>query len=388
MKTAEKKNWWSHDATPGVLLIVATITSFALQNSPAHEAFDALLRQPVGAQLGPFRLRVDLLHFVADGLMAIFFLVVGLELKRKTLEGPFQNKREAALPLIAALGGMALPALIFLALTAPFSLNYVRGWAIPAATDIAFAVGLLAVFGQRIPEKLRLFLLALAVADDLGAILIIAIFYTSTIVGWALGGAVACFLAMLALNRVGVSRLGLYWILAFVMWSFMLASGVHATVAGVLAAIAFPMRAPNGASPLIAAEDELRPWVLLGIMPAFALVYAGAPLKGLDLSVLAHPVALGAMLGLAIGKPVGIVGGACMGARLLKRELPADFSALSGVAMLAGVGFTMSLFLSGLAFGEGELAIPSKLGVLAGSAVSALLGMAMLARALARRAAR
>jgi Na+:H+ antiporter, NhaA family len=374
--------WWSHDATPGVLLLIAALASFALQNSPAQHAFDTILHQPIGAHLGPFDLAMDLSHFIADGLMAVFFLYVGLELKRETIEGPFRNAREAAMPAIAALGGMVAPALIFLAIAAPASVAYARGWAIPAATDIAFALGVIALLGARVPASLRLFLLALAIIDDLGAILIIALFYTSSIAGWALGGALACFLAMLALNRAGLRQLTLYWMLAFLMWTFMLASGVHATIAGVLSAMAIPMRAPDGRSPLIAAEHELKPWVLLGVMPIFALANAGAPLAGLGAGALAHPLTLAVAAGLALGKPIGIVGAAWLGARLFKLEAPASFGAMLGVAMIAGIGFTMSLFIGGLAFGDGALTAPTRLGVLIGSGVSAACGLAFLARVL------
>jgi NhaA family Na+:H+ antiporter len=247
-------------------------------------------------------------------------------------------------------------------------------------------MGVLSLLGSRAPASLRLFLLALAIIDDIGAILIIALFYSAGIAGWALGGAVLTFLAMLMLNRAGLKRLGLYWLLALALWAFMLASGVHATIAGVLAAMAIPMRAPGGRSPLVAAEHELKPWVLLGVMPLFALANAGAPLDDLGPGVLAHPVTLGTALGLAVGKPLGICAGAWIGARLLKLPAPADAGALLGVAMLAGVGFTMSLFIGALAFGDGPLAAPMRLGVLIGSLASALAGLALLARVLPKAA--
>jgi NhaA family Na+:H+ antiporter len=386
MQKDAPQHWWNNEVTPGALLIIATAISFALQNSGAREAFDALLHQPVGARLGPYDLHMDLAHFIADGLMAVFFLYVGLELKRETIEGPFRNRDEAAMPAIAALGGMIAPALIYLAVIAGGSPEHARGWAIPAATDIAFAMGVLSLLGSRVPASLRLFLLALAIIDDIGAILIIALFYSSSIAGWALGGAVLTFLAMLLLNRAGLKALGLYWLLALVLWTFMLASGVHATMAGVLAAMTIPMRASDGRSPLIAAEHELKPWVLLGVMPVFALANAGAPFDGLGLDVLAHPIAIGVALGLAIGKPLGICTGVWLGARVFKLPPPAGARLLIGVAMLAGVGFTMSLFVGGLAFGEGPLAAPTRLGVLMGSLASALGGLVLLSRALPARA--
>ena len=378
----DTQQWWQHEATPGVLLVFATLISFALQNSPIQPLFDSILNQPVQVQFGPWRLQQDLAHFIADGLMALFFLYIGLELKRETIEGPFNNAREAMLPFVAAIGGMVVPALIFVGLTAPADLAYARGWAAPAATDIAFAVGVLALLGKRVPASLRLFLLALAIVDDVGAILVIAVFYSAGVTGWALGGAVVTFLVMLGLNRLGVRRLMPYWLLTLVLWSFMLASGVHATIAGVLAAMAFPMRRANGRSPLIAAEHELQPWVMLGILPIFAIANAGAPLAGFTLSDLAHPVTLGAALGLALGKPIGIMAGALVGARLFKQPLPAPAAALTGVAWIAGIGFTMSLFIGALAYGGTDLAAPMRIGVLTGSFVSALCGLLLLWRQL------
>ncbi|MBX3429466.1 MAG: Na+/H+ antiporter NhaA [Hyphomonadaceae bacterium] len=375
------KHWWEKEITPSILLILATLASFVLQNSGAREAFATFLHQPIGAEIGPFNLRMDVGHFVADGLMAIFFLYVGLELKRETIEGPFRNRDEALMPAIAAVGGMIAPAAIYVAVTGAVE-PYLRGWAIPAATDIAFAMGALSLLGARVPANLRLFLLALAIIDDVGAILIIALFYSNDIAGWALGGAVITFLAMMLLNRAGLKRLGLYWLLGLVLWAFTLASGLHATLAGVLTALAIPMRASKDRSPLIAAEHELKPWVLLLVMPVFALANAGAPLDGLDLGALAHPVTLGVTLGLALGKPVGIYGGVWLATRVFKLPSPAQASNLLGVAMIAGIGFTMSLFIGSLAFGEGPMAAPTRLGVLIGSLLAGAAGVAVLARTL------
>ncbi len=381
MANREAKHWWEREITPSVLLIIATIASFVLQNTGARESFSAFLHQPVGAQLGSFNLRMDIGHFVADGLMAIFFLYVGLELKRETIEGPFRNRDEALMPAIAAVGGMIAPAAIYLAVTGA-SEQHLRGWAIPAATDIAFAMGALSLLGARVPSSLRLFLLALAIIDDIGAILIIALFYSSNIAGWALGGAVITFLIMLLLNRAGLKQLGLYWLLGLVLWAFMLASGVHATLAGVLTAMTIPMRASKDRSPLIAAEHELKPWVLLLVMPAFALANAGAPLDGLGIGALVHPVTLGVTLGLALGKPLGIFGSVWLATRMFKLPAPAHAGALLGIAMIAGIGFTMSLFIGSLAFGEGPMAAPTRLGVLIGSLLAGAAGVAVLAQTL------
>ena len=373
-------SWIARDTTPGYVLIAATIVSFVLLNGPLAEPLHHLLEDPFaiiaapGVQPIPFNLHLT----INDALMAVFFLYVGLELKRETIEGPFQNPREAALPAIAAAGGMIAPALIYLAIAGHADPAYVRGWAIPAATDIAFAIGVLSLLGKRVPQGLRLFLLALAIIDDLGAILVIAIFYSSAIVGWALGGALAMFLILLGLNRAGVTRLWLYWMGGIILWGFMLLSGVHATIAGVLTALAVPMRDKAGRSPLISAEHVLKPWVQLAIMPIFALANAGVTLAGAGVAMLLHPVALGIAAGLVLGKPIGI--GLCTfaAAAVLKRPLPAPPLPMLGAAIVAGIGFTMSLFIGGLAFGPGDLATPVRFGVLGGSLISALLGLLLL----------
>lgn len=373
--------WHDRDTAPGYALLAATFMSFLLLNSPAAAAFDHLLETQIGglaiglgAQAHPLNLHL----IINDGLMVLFFLYVGLELKRETVEGPFRNRREAALPLAGAVGGMIAPALIYLAFTA-HEPAFQRGWAIPAATDIAFAIGVLSLLGARAPPALRLFLLALAIIDDLGAILVIALFYSTHIVGWTLGGALACFGAMLLLNRAGVVRLWIYAVLGLSLWGFMLLSGVHATMAGVLTAMAVPMRRRDGGSPLIEAEHALKPYVLFVIMPIFALANAGVALRGAGAEMLLHPIALGAGLGLLIGKPLGIMLATLIAARLLRQRLPASLAHMIGVATLAGVGFTMSLFIGSLAFGAGDLATPVRFGVLGGSLLSALLGLTLLA---------
>ncbi|MGE0597084.1 MAG: Na+/H+ antiporter NhaA [Hyphomonadaceae bacterium] len=377
--TASSASFWDRDTTPGYLLVAATIVSFLLMNGPFAESLHHVLEDPF-AQLaiGGVAKEVNWHLVINDGLMVIFFLYVGLELKRETIEGPFKNPREAALPIVGAAGGMAAPAIIYLAIAGSADPAFTRGWAIPAATDIAFAVGVLSLLGNRVPPGLRLFLLALAIIDDLGAILVIALFYTEHLTGWALGGAVVTFLAMLGMNRGGVKALWLYWLAGIVLWGFMLLSGVHATIAGVLTAMAVPMRAPGGASPLISAEHTLKPWVQLGIMPLFAVVNAGVPLAGAGVDLLLHPVAAGIALGLFLGKPLGIVAPSFIAAALLKRPLPASPGAMIGVAMIAGIGFTMSLFVGTLAFGQGEIAAPVRFGVLGGSLMSALAGLAVL----------
>jgi NhaA family Na+:H+ antiporter len=377
---AAAKHWWERDTTPGYILIAATIVSFLALNSAFGDAIHHLLEDQIAGLsvgLGDGAHAVNLHLIINDALMVIFFLYVGLELKRETVEGPFKNPREAALPLAGAIGGMIAPALIYVAINA-HEPAYLRGWAIPAATDIAFAIGVLSLLGPRVPSGLRLFLLALAIIDDLGAILVIALFYSTHLVGWALGGAAATFVVMLLMNRGGVTSLWLYWLFGLVMWGFMLLSGVHATIAGVLTAMTVPMRDKAAGSPLIAAEHALKPWVQFAIMPIFALANAGVVLAGAGLETLLHPIALGVSLGLVLGKPIGITLASYIAATVLKQRAPGTFAQMAGIAMLAGIGFTMSLFVGNLAFGTGDLATPVRFGVLGGSFVSALLGLAVL----------
>lgn len=372
--------WWKRDTTPGFILIAATIISFILLNGPTGEAFHHLLEDQIaglsvgfGAAAHPVNIHL----IINDALMVIFFLYVGLELKRETVEGPFKNPREAALPLVGAVGGMAAPALIYVAINMAHP-EYLRGWAIPAATDIAFAVGVMSLLGPRVPGGLRLFLLALAIIDDLGAILVIALFYSTHLTGWALGGAAVTFIAMLMLNRSGWKALWLYWLLGLVLWGFMLVSGVHATIAGVLTALAVPMRDKAGGSPLIAAEHALKYWVQFAIMPIFALVNAGVVLHGAGLDTLLHPIAVGIAAGLVFGKPIGITLSVLIAAAIVRQRMPGTLPQMVGTALLAGIGFTMSLFIGNLAFGPGDLATPVRFGVLGGSLISALAGLAVL----------
>ncbi len=374
------KRWFERDTTPGFVLIAATIFSFILLNGPTGEPFHHLLEDQIGnlvVGFGAAAHPVNLHLIINDALMVIFFLYVGLELKRETVEGPFKNPREAAVPLFGALGGMAVPALIYVAANLAHP-EYLRGWAIPAATDIAFALGVMSLLGPRVPGGLRLFLLALAIIDDLGAIVVIALFYSTHLTGWALGGAAVTFIAMLMLNRSGFTKLWAYWLLGLVLWGFMLVSGVHATIAGVLTAMAVPMRDKAGGSPLITAEHTLKYWVQFAIMPIFALVNAGVVLHGAGLETLLHPVAVGIAGGLVLGKPIGIVGAALIACALLKQRPPGNFQQLAGTAMLAGIGFTMSLFIGNLAFGGGDLATPVRFGVLGGSLISAIAGLILL----------
>jgi Na+:H+ antiporter, NhaA family len=375
--------WWQKDSGPGFILLGAAGLSFLLMNGPWTPAWKAFLDLPLQADLFGYAYASTIKGFVKDGLMALFFFYVGLELKRECIEGPFRNPREAALPALGALGGMIAPALIFLLVATqahPEARDaYSRGWAIPCATDIAFAVGVLSLLGARVPLGLRLFLLALAIADDLGAILVIALFYSEAPNPVALGVCVGLFAAGWGLNRLGVKTLWPYFALFVGLWLAFAQSGVSPTLAGVLAALTIPMYAPGGRKPLVEVEHTLKPYVQLAIMPVFAMVMAGVSLQGLGLETLTHPVTLGIAFGLVIGKPIGITLLAWAGARLLRQSLPCNFASVIGAGLLAGIGFTMSLFVGALAFyGDVSMEAPIRIGVLGGSLIAATLGLLVL----------
>lgn len=334
-----------------------------------------------------FELRIgpwDLHHGINDGLMAIFFLMVGLEIKREFVDGHLRDWSDRALPLIAAAGGMAVPALVFLLVTGGDP-ALSRGWAVPAATDIAFAIGVMALLGRHVPASLKLFLTTVAIADDLGAVLIIALAYTASIKGIALLAAALIFSLMLLINRRGVKALWPYLILALLLWCAVLASGVHATVAGVLAAMAIPITTSPGVpdaadSPLHRLEHALAPWVAYGIVPLFGFANAGVPLFGAEWDKLLSPLTIGIAAGLFVGKQLGIFAsiGLAVGLRLGARPQHASWAQLYGVALLCGIGFTMSLFIGGLAFPDAIHMEEVKIGVLAGSILSACAGAIVL----------
>jgi NhaA family Na+:H+ antiporter len=372
------------EAASALPLLVAAVLAMAVANSPWAEAMKELLLTKLGFVWGPLGLYKPLLLWINDGLMALFFLLVGLEIKRELVEGALSQPSQVALPVAGAVGGMVVPALFYVAFTwsDPTAL---RGWAIPAATDIAFSLGVLAVLGSRVPLALKVFLTTLAIVDDLGAIVVIAIFYTSNLSLTALGFA-ALFIAGLAvLNVTGVRRLLPYLLLGAALWVSVLKSGVHATLAGVVLAMFIPLKSAGEADerrPAIWLEHVLKPWSAWFIMPVFAFANAGLPLAGLSLASLAAPVPLGIVAGLFLGKQIGIVLGAGLLILLGVAALPqgASWRGLYGVAILGGIGFTMSLFIGTLAF-EDEVvrAQEVRLGVLAGSLASAIVGYAILA---------
>jgi Na+:H+ antiporter, NhaA family len=374
-----------HDAAGGVILLAAAILALILDNSPLEWLYDRLLETPVSLRVGRLGIEKPLLLWINDGLMALFFLLVGLELKRELLVGDLSTWRRAVLPLIAALGGLAVPALIYVGVNAgnPAGL---RGWAIPAATDIAFAVGVLALLGPRVPASLKVFLLALAIIDDLGAIIIIALFYTQDLAPLALVLALLGGVTLWGLNRADVRSFAPYVLVAVFMWVCVLKSGVHATLAGVALALAIPLRSSDKSSSVVASsmlarlEHGLQPWVKFLIAPLFAFANAGVSLAGLSLSTALAPVPLGIAAGLFLGKQIGIFTSTWLVVRLGLAELPtgASWRQVYGTAALGGIGFTMSLFIGSLAFPDPSYAVAVRVGVLVGSLASGVLGYALL----------
>lgn len=373
-----------HEAAGGIVMLAAAVVALLIANSPYEGLNEALLGTPVSIRIGAFSIDKPLLVWINDGLMAIFFFLVGLEIKREVREGALSTADRAALPLIGAIGGMALPALIYALITwhDPVAL---RGWAIPSATDIAFAVGVLTLLGPRVPPALKVFLLALAILDDLSAILIIAVFYTEklSMTALALAGLACGLLAIL--NRMQVTRIAPYALGGLFLWACVLKSGVHATLAGALAAVAIPLKSgePSRPSPLATLEEGLNPWVTFGVLPVFALANAGVSLYGLKLVKLLEPIPVGIALGLVVGKPLGITGALRLGVASGLVRLPegVTWRQMAGVGALGGIGFTMSLFIGMLAFGDAEHAVALRAGVILGSLISALAGYTILRRA-------
>lgn len=378
---ARIKEFMQLESAGGYLLVAAAALALIANNSILSPLYDAFLDTPVAIRIGALEIAKPLVLWINDGLMAIFFFLVGLEIKREILAGELSSLDKAALPAIAAIGGMAAPALVYA------TINWgdaaaMRGWAIPAATDIAFALGALTLFGARAPVSLKIFLLALAIIDDLGAIVVIALFYAGDLSLPALLLAALGMAGLIVLNRRGVKRITPYALAGLFMWVCVLKSGVHATLAGVLTAIAIPIgSAKEGeSSPLHELEHGLHPWVAYGVLPLFAFANAGVSFKGLALSDLLAPVPLGIALGLFVGKQLGVFGASFLAVRLGLAQRPegATWAQLFGVACLSGVGFTMSLFIGSLAFATPDEINAVRLGVITGSIASLTVGMLAL----------
>ncbi|AGX88018.1 Na+/H+ antiporter NhaA [Candidatus Symbiobacter mobilis] len=374
---------FTHESAGGVVLAVAALAALVASNSALGGWYQALVHLHAEVVFGDRALVLSksLLHWVNDLWMAVFFFQVGLEIKREFLEGELSGPGQLLLPATAALGGMAMPALWYTMINWGDAAA-LRGWAIPAATDIAFALGVVALLGSRVPPSLKVFLTAVAIIDDLGAIVVIALFYTSSLSWPMLGGAFVACGVLWGLHRLRVCRVDVYALVGLVLWFFVLQSGVHATLAGVLTALAIPMRTASGGKVLEQVEHDLRPWVAFAILPVFAFVNAGVALQGVTWQTLLSPVPLGIGLGLVLGKTLGVFGASLLLIRMGWVPQPTGTTTLQlfGIGVLCGMGFTMSLFIGGLAFGglDPLYTLELKLGVLCGSLTAGVLGSVLL----------
>ena len=370
------------ESASGIFLAGFTLLALIWANSPWKESYEAVWNTEVSIGLSSARLSKSLLHWINDGFMTVFFLLVGLEIKRELLIGELAEIKKATLPIAAALGGMIVPALIYIAIN--HQTSTVSGWGVPMATDIAFSLGVLTLLGKRIPYQLKIFLTAFAIVDDLGAVLVIAIFYTSEISFVALGATGTLLVALQVLNKRGVRRLLPYLLVGLLLWLAVLKSGVHATIAGVMLAMTIPARRHSEknteGTPLQTLEHALHPWVSFIIMPVFALSNAGVELSVQFLSAILHPIGLGIILGLLLGKQIGITLFSWLAVRTGIASLPTSVRWLHvyGASLLGGIGFTMSLFIAVLAFGEGHLLSIAKIGVLIASGLAGTAGWIVL----------
>lgn len=374
------------ESASGILLILASILALVLANSGLADLYQYLLDIPVHIRVGALEIQKPLLLWINDGLMAVFFFLIGLELKREFVEGELSEPKKIVLPALGAIGGMAMPAAVYLLINRGDP-QASSGWAIPAATDIAFALGILALLGSRVPATLKIFLVSLAIFDDVGAILIIAIFYTSELSLQALAITLPCIGLLALFNWRGITTISLYLIVGLVMWIAVLKSGIHATLAGVVLAMFIPMRSDreDGSSPLHRLEHDLHSSVSFIILPLFAFVNAGVSLQGMSLDQIFGPVPVGVALGLIVGKQLGVFGMCLLGIKLGIAKLPdgVNWSMLYGISIICGIGFTMSLFIGSMAFEQdiSPYLDQDRIGILAGSFVSALLGYFWLRKA-------
>lgn len=376
------QSFFSSEVAGGMLLIIAAVLAILLVNLPlTSDGYQHFLNIPIQVQIDQLDIDKTMLLWINDALMAIFFLLIGLEIKRELVQGSLASRQQAVFPLVAALGGMVMPAAIYLLFN--FSDPVTReGWAIPAATDIAFSLGVLALLGNRVPVQLKIFLMALAIIDDLGAIIIIAVFYTADLSLLSLSVAAVSIIVLALLNFFKIYRIGIYLLVAVILWTAVLKSGVHATLAGVIVGFFIPLQKKNGYSPATQLEHILHPWVAFLILPLFAFANAGVSLQNMTLQGLTSLLPMGIALGLLIGKPLGIALFCWLALKLNIARLPAgtQFGDIVAVGVLCGIGFTMSIFIATLAFGDTapDLIRWSKLGVLIGSLLAALVGYGLL----------
>ena len=375
------RDFFRLEAAGGIFLGVSAILALLMQNSSLDTLYNSFLEVPVVLQIGTFLIQKPLLLWINDGLMAIFFLLIGLEIKREMMEGQLSSREQFALPAFGALGGMLAPAVIYIVFNSQDAVA-LKGWAIPAATDIAFALGVITLLGKRVPESLKIALVAIAILDDLAAILIIAVFYTDTLSLLSLLGGLCAIGILALLNKKNIQNLAPYILTGIVLWACVLKSGVHATLAGVVLAFFIPLKAKNKTtpSPSKALEHSLHPWVVYGVLPLFAFSNAGVSLTGLTLDALFHPITLGIFCGLFFGKQIGIMFFTKMGVLVNLFKLPQGTSWIQyyGMTLLTGIGFTMSLFIGTLAFADPEHQRYVRLGVLSGSILSGLVGFLIL----------
>ena len=370
------------ESAGGILLLFSAAVAMLLANSPLSSQYNDFLNLPVSLQIGSFSINKTLIHWINDGFMAVFFVLVGMEVKKELFEGALSSYQQAIFPAIAAVGGMSVPALVywFIAKQDPSLAN---GWAIPMATDIAFALGIMALLSKQVPLPLKIFLLALAIIDDLGAIVVIALFFSHELSVQALIFSGISILTLVLLNRFRVSALCAYMVVGAILWASVLKSGVHATLAGVIIGFCIPLKGKKGERPLHDFEHILAPWSSFVILPLFAFANAGVSFDGIDVSMISTPLLLAIACGLIIGKPVGVFGFSYISVKFGLAKLPdgINFKQIFAVAVLCGIGFTMSMFLASLAFdadaGESVNTL-SRLGILLGSTVSATLGYLFL----------
>lgn len=363
----------------GILLIAAALLALAIDNSPIASFYDGFLNTPVVVQFGALLLDKPLILWINDGLMAIFFFLIGLEIKREILAGELSSMKKASLPIVAAIGGIILPALIYVMINKDNDLA-LQGWAVPVATDIAFALGVLALIGKSLPKEIKILLLSLAIIDDVAAIIIIALFYTDNLSIMALSLGSLGVISAIGLNVMGVKRIAPYILIGIFMWVCVLKSGVHATLAGVVLAMCIPMTGKKGECPVVELEHALHPWVFFGIMPLFAFANAGVNLSGFSMDMVMAPIPLGIILGLFVGKQLGVFAFVWAGVKtgLCQRPDSLSWTHIYGMAILTGIGFTMSLFIGTLAYDNSETLSQVRLGVLVASFLSALVGFVVL----------
>ena len=370
------------ESAGGILLLFSAAVAMLLANSPLSSQYNDFLNLPVSLQIGSFSINKTLIHWINDGFMAVFFVLVGMEVKKELFEGALSSYQQAIFPAIAAVGGMIVPALVYWFITKQDP-SLANGWAIPMATDIAFALGIMALLSKQVPLPLKIFLLALAIIDDLGAIVVIALFFSHELSVQALIFSGISILTLVLLNRFRVSALCAYMVVGTILWASVLKSGVHATLAGVIIGFCIPLKGKKGERPLHDFEHILAPWSSFVILPLFAFANAGVSFDGIDVSMISSPLLLAIACGLIIGKPVGVFGFSYISVKLGLAKLPdgINFKQIFAVAVLCGIGFTMSMFLASLAFdanaGESVNTL-SRLGILLGSTVSATLGYLFL----------